>query len=190
MIAWIFDNEEYTELYHTIFAEFISEYFDNGYFENMFDSITEMIAPYVEKDPTKFCAYDEFEKGISTLREFCLLRAKSINGQLNGSIGSTDNTQDSSTLIDAGELQISDMGTMNHSMGGNRNHMNGAVPHMPNDKNNTSEDTQSFSNDKSEINVVQNSSNRKPQNFDGNTSNFNDNHQRTEMNGRFNVSAM
>ena len=186
MIAWIFDNEEYTELYHTIFVEFISEYFDNGYFENMFDTITEMIAPYVEKDPTKFCTYDEFEKGISTLREFCLLRAKSINGQLNGSIGSTDNTQDSSTLIDAGELQISDMGTMNHSMGGNRNHMNGAVPHMPNDKNNTSEDTQSFSNDTSEINVVQNSSNRKPQNFDGNTSNFNDNHQRTEMNGRFN----
>ena len=186
MISWIFDNEEYTELYHTIFVEFISEYFDNGYFENMFDTITEMIAPYVEKDPTKFCTYDEFEKGISTLREFCLLRAKSINGQLNGSIGSTDNTQDSSTLIDAGELQISDMGTMNHSMGGNRNHMHGAVPHMPNDKNNTSEDTQSFSNDTSEINVVQNSSNRKPQNFDGNTSNFNDNHQRTEMNGRFN----
>ncbi|MBQ2802786.1 MAG: CotH kinase family protein, partial [Lachnospiraceae bacterium] len=145
MIAWIFDNEEYTELYHTIFAEFISEYFDNGYFENMFDSITEMIAPYVEKDPTKFCAYDEFEKGISTLKDFCMLRAESISGQLNGSIGSTDSTQDSSTLVDAGELQISDMGTMNHSMGGNR----------------------------------------KPQNFDENTSNFNDKQQRIEMNGRF-----
>lgn len=143
MIAWIFDNEEYTELYHTIFAEFISEYFDDGYFENMFDSITEMIAPYVEKDPTKFCTYDEFEKGTSTLREFCLLRAKSINGQLNGSIGSTDSTQDSSTLVDAGELQISDMGTMDHSMGGNR----------------------------------------KPQ--DGNTSDFNDNHQRTETTTSF-----
>lgn len=118
MIGWIFDNEEYTERYHTIFAEFLTKYFDTGYFESMFDSITDMIAPYVAKDPTKFCTYDEFEKGISTLREFCLLRAKSISGQLDGSIGATDSTQDSSTLIDAGELQISDMGTMNQSMGG------------------------------------------------------------------------
>ena len=118
MIAWIFNNEEYTERYHTIFAEFLSKYFDAGYFESMYDSIADMIAPYVAKDPTKFCTYDEFEKGISTLREFCLLRAKSISGQLDGSIGATDSTQDSSTLIDAGELQISDMGTMNQSMGG------------------------------------------------------------------------
>ncbi|MBQ8591985.1 MAG: CotH kinase family protein [Lachnospiraceae bacterium] len=156
MIAWIFENEEYTELYHTIFAEFLSAYFDSGYFENMFDSVTEMIAPYVEKDPTKFCTYDEFEKGISTLREFCLLRAKSINEQLNGSIGSTHSTQDDSTFVDAGELQMSDMGTMNHSMvgnkkamdgnkkpmdgnkkpmGGNKKPMGGEVPHMPNSKN-------------------------------------------------------
>ncbi len=116
MIAWIFDNEEYTERYHTIFAEFLSKYFDTGYFEGMFDSIANMIAPYVAKDPTKFCTYDEFEKGISTLREFCLLRAKSISGQLDGSIGATDSTQDSSTLIDAGELRISDMGTMNEDV--------------------------------------------------------------------------
>lgn len=120
MIAWIFDNEEYTELYHAIFSEFISKYFDDGYFENMFNSITEMIAPYVEKDPTKFCTYDAFEKGIATLKEFCMLRAESIRGQLNGCIGSTDSTQDNSTLVDAGELQISDMGTMDHSMGRNK----------------------------------------------------------------------
>ena len=114
-----------------------------------------------------------------------MLRAESISGQLNGSIGSTDSTQDSSTLVDADELQISDMGTMNHSMGGNRNHMAGSVSHMPNDKNNTNKDTQSFPNGKSEINMGQNNGNRKPQNFDGNTSNVNGNQQRTEMNGRF-----
>ena len=49
----------------------------------MFETITKMIAPYVEKDPLKFYTYDEFKKGISALREFCLLRAKSINEQLN-----------------------------------------------------------------------------------------------------------
>ena len=185
MIAWIFDNEEYTEIYHTIFSEFISEYFDSGYFENMFDSTTEMIAPYVEKDPTKFCTYEEFEKGISTLKEFCMLRAESISGQLNGSIGTTDSTQDSSSFVDAGELQISDMGTMNHSMGGNRNPMDGDIPQMPNDKGNTNEGTQSFPNGKPEMNMGQNNGNKKPQHFDGNTSNFNANQERPEMNGRF-----
>ena len=96
-----------------------------------------MIAPYVEKDPTKFCTYEEFEKGISTLKEFCMLRAKSISGQLDGSIGATNDTQDSSTLVNADDLQISDMGSMGNFMGGD-------MPQMPNDKGNTDEGTPSF----------------------------------------------
>ncbi len=118
MIAWIFDSEEYTELYHQYFAEFISEYFDSGYFEEMIDSVTAMISPYVEKDPTKFCTYEEFETGIATLREFCLLRAESVSDQLDGSIGSTSDTQKTETLVDAGNIEISDMGSMNNTMGG------------------------------------------------------------------------
>lgn len=118
MIAWIFENEEYTDLYHTYFDEFIGTYFESGYFEEMMKDVSEMIAPYVEKDPTKFCTYEEFEKGISTLQEFCLLRAKSIRGQLDGKIGSTSDTQNSETLIDAKELTISDMGSMGMGMNG------------------------------------------------------------------------
>lgn len=117
MIAWIFDNEEYTELYHKYFSKFISEYFESRYFETVIDSVKSMIAPYVEKDPTKFCTCDEFEKGIETLREFCLLRAKSVSGQLAGTIGAASDTQNSDTLVDAGDLQISDMGSMNNTMG-------------------------------------------------------------------------
>ena len=150
MIAWIFNNEEYTELYHNIFTEFISEYFNSGYFENMFDSVAEMIAPYVEKDPTKFCTYEEFKKGISTLKEFCMLRAESINGQLNGIIGSTDSTQDSDTLVDASGLQISNMGTMKHSMGGNRSPIGDDIRQMPNDKRRSDDDMGFFPNVKPE----------------------------------------
>lgn len=118
MIAWIFANEEYTELYHEAFSEFISEYFNSGYFETMFDETVSLISPYIEKDPTKFCTFEEFETGAATLREFCLLRAKSISGQLSGTIGATSDTQKSETLIDAGNLKISDMGSMNNSEGG------------------------------------------------------------------------
>lgn len=118
MLAWIFQNEEYTELYHKYFAELISTVFDSGAFAQEFDSVVQMISPYVESDPTKFCTYEEFETGAQTLREFCLKRAESISGQLDGSIGSTSDTQKSSTLIDAGSLKISDMGTMGSEGGG------------------------------------------------------------------------
>ena len=84
-----------------------------------------MIFPYVEKDPTKFCTYEEFENGVATLREFCLLRAESISGQLDGTIGSTSDTQNSESLIDADDLQISDMGSMNNTMSDNKDKENG-----------------------------------------------------------------
>ena len=125
MLAWIFSNDEYTELYHKYFSEFITSYFDSGYFTKMIDSVEKMISPYVEKDSTKFCTYEEFENGVATLRELCLLRAESISGQLDGTIGSTSDTQNSESLIDADDLQISDMGSMNNTMGDNKNKENG-----------------------------------------------------------------
>ncbi len=118
MLSWIFENEEYTKLYHQYFSEFIDIYFENGYFENMIDNIKKMISPYVEKDPTKFCTFEEFEKGISTLCEFCILRAESVSDQLNGTISATSENRESDTLVDAGDLQISDMGSMENFMGG------------------------------------------------------------------------
>lgn len=114
MLAWIFADETYTELYHSYFAQFISDYFDSGYFEQMIDDTKTLIAPYVEQDTTKFCTYEEFETGIETLKQFCLLRAESINGQLNGTIPSTTDgqRQQQASLIDASSISISDMGTM------------------------------------------------------------------------------
>lgn len=124
MVAWIFENEEYTELYHAYFAEFIETFFDSGEFAQLVDNTAEMIASYVEKDPLKFCTYEEFETGVETIKQFCLLRAESVSGQLDGTIPTTTAGQsaDSSTLIDASTINISDMGTMNMGggFGGNR----------------------------------------------------------------------
>ena len=114
MLAWIFNDDAYTESYHQHFSEFIAEYFESGYFSEMIDTVTQMIAPYVEKDPTKFCTCEEFQTGADTLKEFCLLRAQSIRGQLNGTIPSTADGQeaDSSSLINADSVTIADMGSM------------------------------------------------------------------------------
>lgn len=116
MLAWIFSSEEYTELYHKYFSEFIENYFESGYFEEMLDETIALISPYIEKDPTTFCTYEEFEKGSATLKEFCILRSQSIRAQLDGTIGSTADTQQTETLIDAGELTVSDMGGMKNSV--------------------------------------------------------------------------
>ena len=120
MINWIFESEEYTEIYHQYFAEFIEKYYTNGELAELIDYTAKMIASYVEKDTTKFCTYEEFETGVTAMREFCLLRAESVAGQLDGSIPSTSEGQsaDSSNLVDASELNISDLGTMGGGMGG------------------------------------------------------------------------
>lgn len=126
MLAWIFASEEYTELYHQYFAEFIEQYFKSGKLESMINSVSEMIASYVEKDPTKFCSYEEFQEGVSTLKLFCTLRAESIQGQLDGSISSTGSNmilvseeQETNDLkmVEAANLSIEAMGSMGNGFG-------------------------------------------------------------------------
>ncbi|MBQ9384025.1 MAG: VTC domain-containing protein, partial [Ruminiclostridium sp.] len=64
--------------------------------------------------------YEEYLKGVEAIKSFCSLRAESVRGQLDGSIPSTSDGQqaDSSALIDASGLTISDMGSMNGGNGG------------------------------------------------------------------------
>lgn len=112
MVDWIYEDETYTGQYHQYFADFL-ERMD---FDEIIDTTAELIAPYVEKDPTKFYTYEEFETGAAALKEFCRLRKESVEGQLSGSIpaDSFGQAEDSSTLVDASHLNLSDMGTMEH----------------------------------------------------------------------------
>ncbi len=117
MISWIFGSEEYTGLYHALFNEFI----DSVDIGKLIDDTAAMIDSYVQKDPTKFCTYEEFQKGVAAIRSFCTLRTESVKGQLDGTIPSTASGQqtDSSALIGTGDLVISDMGSMGNGPSGN-----------------------------------------------------------------------
>ena len=108
MQAWIFSDEQYTERYHELFSEFIEKWFANGELASKIEDTAELLRPYVEKDPTKFCTVEDFEKGVSALSEFVTLRAEAVNHQLNG-----DNT-----TVETGGLNLSDMGTMGGGFGG------------------------------------------------------------------------
>ena len=118
MLSWIFSDESYTETYHQYFSEFIETVFTSGAFAEWIAETQALIAPYVEKDPTKFCTTQEFEAGVDALVEFCTLRAESIQGQLEGSIPATQEGQqaEDAALIDASGLNLGAMGSMD--MGG------------------------------------------------------------------------
>lgn len=131
MVAWIFANEEYTELYHQMYQAFMTKWFDSGKCAQLINNTAALISSYVEKDPTAFCTYEEFQTGVQTLREFCLLRAESVQGQLDGTIPSTSAGQaaDDSSLIDASSLNASDMGSQ--MMGGGHGDGRGEMPERP-----------------------------------------------------------
>lgn len=108
----VMKNAEYFQQYHAYFDQFISEYFESGHFEEKIDTVAKMIAPYVEKDPTAFISYDDHLLGVETIKQFNLLRAESVRGQLNGTIPATirGQAEDSSSFIDASSIWLPDMG--------------------------------------------------------------------------------
>ena len=115
MVAWIFANEEYTALYHQLYQEFIDKWFGDGELEQLISDTVSLISPYVEKDLTSFVSHEDFLTGTETLKSFCNLRAESVSGQLDGTIPSTSEGQntDSSSLVDASSINLSDMGSQN-----------------------------------------------------------------------------
>ncbi len=119
----LLSDETYLGRYHSLFGEFIEGYFESGDFEKMYDGAVALIAPYVEKDPTSFCTYDEFEEANEALRGFCLLRAESVKGQLDGSIASTSEAQAASRegFVDASHIDVDAMGSNRMGFGRPRN---------------------------------------------------------------------
>lgn len=106
MLAWIFADEGYTEWYHALYEEFLRQFIESGEAENMIRQTAELIAPYMEKDPTAFCTYEAFLEDVEWMSTFFALRGASLWGQLEGTIPSTaeGQTADSSALIDASAL--------------------------------------------------------------------------------------
>lgn len=120
MFSWITSCDEYTEMYHEYYTDFLEQFYTSGYLQDLIESTYDMISEYVEKDPTKFCTTEEFETAVETMKTFVELRCQSISGQLDGTIGSTDVQQEENpdALIDASSINLSDMGSMGGGMGG------------------------------------------------------------------------
>ncbi|WP_419821988.1 CotH kinase family protein [Anoxybacterium hadale] len=116
----LFENEEYTELYHSYLQNLVEGYFGSGHFEETINRLDALISDHVKNDVSAFYTYDQYQAAVDTLREFGKLRAESIKGQLEGTIPATSEGQstDSSQLIDATGITMSTMGSQGGGGGG------------------------------------------------------------------------
>lgn len=116
----LLENEEYLSRYHEYLRQLTQEYVFGGRFEEVYQRIRGQIDALVETDPTAFYSYEEYEEGAEMLYQTLMLRAESIEGQINGTIPATDEGQraDSANLVEASEVDISVMGVMDMGGGG------------------------------------------------------------------------
>lgn len=116
----LLENEDYLSRYHEYLQQLTQEYVFGGRFETVYQRIRSQIDALVKTDPSAFYTYEEYEAGAEMLYQTVILRAESIEGQINGTIPATDEGQraDSANLVDASEVEISVMGVMDMGGGG------------------------------------------------------------------------
>ena len=115
----LMENETYHSQYYAYLQQLVSEYIDGGSFDAFYTRVRSQIDALVESDPTAFYSYDGYLTAAETLYQVVKLRGQSIQGQLDGTIPSTEAAQRTSdALVDASVLDLSAMGYMNSGGGG------------------------------------------------------------------------
>ncbi len=115
----LMEDEACHSQYYAYLQKLVSEYIDGGGFDAFYERVRGQINELVETDPTAFYSYDEYLTAVDTLYQVVKLRGESIQGQLDGTIPSTESVQRSSdALVDASALDLSVMGSMNTGGGG------------------------------------------------------------------------
>lgn len=91
LVTTLLENEIYRSMYEGYLKEIAEKYFTQEYMTELVTKIHDLIAPYVQNDPTAFCTYAEFEQACSTdptdqysLAYYAVNMAESIENQLNG----------------------------------------------------------------------------------------------------------
>lgn len=128
ILAVILNDEDACALYHSYLEKLCTEYVQGGQFELTYTMLRGLLDSRVateEHDPTAFYTADEYTEAVEMLKTVIERRAESILGQLDGTIPSTIDGQqaDSSTLVDASDLDLSVMGSQ---FGGGGHGGNGA----------------------------------------------------------------
>ena len=113
------ETEQYHQLYHRCYKTLVQEYIYGGRLDATYNRIRSQIDSLVEADPNAMYTYEEYIKATDMLYNTITLRSRSVSGQLDGTIPSTNEGQrtDASALVDASGIDTSVMGRF---MGGGR----------------------------------------------------------------------
>lgn len=91
LVTTLLENETYRSMYEGYLKEIAEKYFTQEYMTELVTKIHDLIAPYVQNDPTAFYTYEEFEQACSidptdqySLVYYAVNMAESIENQLNG----------------------------------------------------------------------------------------------------------
>lgn len=117
LINKLLEVPEYKDKYHEYLRQIVDGYFVSGVFAETVMDLDAKINSYVKNDVSAFATYEEYEASLPVFIELGTLRAQSIDGQLNGTIPSTTDGQnsDKDALIDTSGINLSVLGSM---MGG------------------------------------------------------------------------
>ncbi len=111
----LMEDETCHSQYYAYLQQLVSDYINGGGFDAFYTRVRSQIDALVETDPTAFYSYDEYLAAAETLYQVVKLRGQSIQGQLDGTIPSTEAAQQGSdALVDASALDLSVMGYMNN----------------------------------------------------------------------------
>ncbi len=91
LVTTLLANKTYLSMYEGYLREIAENYMTQEYMTTLVEQVHDLIAPYVEKDATAFCTYEEFEQACSTdptdqysLVYYAVNMAESIENQLAG----------------------------------------------------------------------------------------------------------
>lgn len=96
----LLSNEEYKAKYYEYLTQVVN-IFTDGALKSMIEEVTNLIEPYVQKDPTKFCTMDEFYQAVDTTGN---TSAQTDNLNLKDELNSIDSPPDNQNLADNSNL--------------------------------------------------------------------------------------
>jgi spore coat protein H len=81
--------DEYKEKYHEILENATEGYLSSATFSERVDELSAMISSYVEKDPTSFNTFEEYQSEVTELKTINSTQVSNIDQQLAGTIASS-----------------------------------------------------------------------------------------------------
>lgn len=106
------NHPEYLAAYHEIMNTLLNDHLLNGEYEAEVDQISEMLLPWIEKDPTAFCSVEAFRKACETMKTFLGCRTESIRRQLAGELSTVSEEQKEQDRVDAFGLDLLSLGAL------------------------------------------------------------------------------